>query len=214
MKRCCRHLCTALILMLSGFLLSCSDDDGKVGNLKLSFVDLQTDGEGNTTTMQTDDGQTFTVTNPLTRLRPDTTYRYVVYYELNAGGVRLASHVAAVAGKPATLSPAERVTHPVQVESIWRSGKYINLVLNIKGKDGGHTLGFIDNGISLAPSGTRYLDLQLYHNAHNDREAYFHNVYASCLLRSYDDRLRPGRDSILFSVCQYSDSATTFRLPF
>lgn len=214
MKRCGFRLCMILALIFSGFLLSCSDEDKKVGNLKMSFVDLLTDSEGNATTMQTDDGTKYKITNPPTHLQPDTTYRYVAYYEQTANEVHLSSNAPAVTGSPNTLNPADKMTDPVQVESIWRSGKYINLVLNIKGKNGHHTIGFIDNGINSSPSGIKYLNLELYHNANNDMEAYFHNVYASCQLAHYHTQLLSGRDSIRFTIKQYGGSSTIFRLPF
>lgn len=214
MKCCGVQIYIVLMLSFSVLLLSCSDEEKKFGNLRISFIDLLTDSEGNANIMQTDDGKEYNIINPPDHLRPDTTYRYVAYYEPTDGGVFLASNAPALSGSPTTTSPSNKVTDPVRMQSIWRSGKYINMVLNIKGKNVHHTIGFIDKGVITSPSGTGYLNLELYHCANNDMEAYFHNVYASCLLTSYNGRLLPGRDSILFTVKQYNKGKTIFRLSF
>ena len=77
--------------------------------------------------------------------------------------------------KPVTvdkLPEATAKTDPLDIQSVWKSGNYINLILLPMAKEKSHIFHFIDEGISNNGDGSRTLHLTLYHNQNGDYEAF------------------------------------------
>lgn len=203
-------LATLMLLVLA----SCSDDDGHAPNLQLTFADFLTDNEGTASVLQTDDGEQYPILNAPKGLRPDTVLRYICVFEKQSQGVRLSIHARALCAVPQILASDSVRTDSVNVQSIWRGGHYINLILKIKGRNGRHTLGFVAHNIRLENNGNRMLDIDLYHSSADDVEAFYRTAYLSCNLRPYADSLRHGTDSIRFHINEYGTGIQTYRLPF
>ena len=60
-------------------------------------------------------------------------------------------------------------TDPVAIQSIWRGGNYLNLILQVKVKDQKHGYHFIENKLE-NKDGEQTLYLTLYHDRNNDIE--------------------------------------------
>ena len=95
-------------------------------------------------------------------------------------------------------------TDPVAIQSIWRSGDYLNLIALAMVKDRTHEFHFIDNGITHNEDGTKTLNLTLYHDRHDDVEGFNRKVYLSVPLRTYADVLQKG-DKIIFTLNTYKE---------
>jgi hypothetical protein len=95
-------------------------------------------------------------------------------------------------------------THPVEVQSIWQSGSYLNLVLQIKVKDKQHELSFIDHGIVTNEDGTQTLTLTLFHDRKDDVEGFDEKHYLSVPLWYYQENLKQG-DHIVIHLNTYKE---------
>lgn len=98
-------------------------------------------------------------------------------------------------------------TDPLDIERIWRSGDYINMVLDVKAKDKTHIINFIDYGINENPDGSSTLSITLYHNQNGDYEAFTKKAYASVPLWPYKEKLKQG-DKIEITVNTYKEGIT------
>ena len=98
-------------------------------------------------------------------------------------------------------------TDPVDIQSIWRSGDYLNLIAEVKRKDQSHAFHFIEDSITTDTQGIRTLYLRLYHNSNHDYEAFTDPTYLSVPLRLYRDTLRTG-DKIRFYLNTYKEGIT------
>ena len=92
-------------------------------------------------------------------------------------------------------------TAPIQLLSLWKTPNYINLRFGIpKSFKGNHIIGWSFRGISSTHNGHRKLHLQLYHDAHADRNDYFEETYLSCPIQSFSQWLTPRVDSIALNI--------------
>ena len=66
-------------------------------------------------------------------------------------------------------------TDPVAIQSIWRGGNYLNLILQVKVKDQKHGYHFIENKLE-NKDGEQTLYLTLYHDRNNDIEGFNRKV--------------------------------------
>lgn len=198
-----------LCMLLSG---ACKEDNYVYPNVLTEFIDAQTDENGTLTHLITDKGEIYNIQERegLGGLVADTVYRSVSIYEPltdNTGSfqtVKLYQCRFILAQNPVPPSSFKDgiKTDPADIERIWRSGNYLNMILQVKIKDEKHTYHFIDEGIK-EENGIRILDLRLYHDNRNDYEAYTHQVYLSVPLTSYRDQLKEG-DKIRFSINTYN----------
>ena len=99
-------------------------------------------------------------------------------------------------------------TDPVSIQSIWRSGDYLNMVLQIMVKDQKHELSFIENGITTNADGTQTLTLTLYHDRKGDVEGFNEKQYLSIPLWHYQDILNKG-DQIVLQLNTYKEGMTS-----
>ena len=205
-------LYTFLLCLL---LTACKEETYVYPDVLTEFVDIQTDASGTITRLITDNGKRYAIQprEGLNGLRADTVYRTVsIYQPLSEGETpeaQLYSSRITVSPYPVKATEWEDsiYTDPVDIQSIWRSGNYLNLIAEVKRKDQDHTFHFIEDSISTDPQGIRTLYLRLYHNSNQDYEAFTDPTYLSVPLRHYQDTLRTG-DKIRFRIHTYKEGQT------
>lgn len=216
---------TILSFIFPLLLSACSDDDYVYPNVLTEMIDLQTDDTGTARYLITDGGTEWRIQSRtgLDGLVPDTVYRTVTMYApLTDSGATGTAGTTDATGKKALLYNTQLVaspipmpaakfkeikTDPVAIQSLWRGGNYLNMILQVKAKDQQHGYHFIEDKLE-DKDGKHTLYLTLYHDRNNDIEGFNRKVYLSVPLWAYADRLRPG-DSIVFSVNTYKEGMTS-----
>ena len=203
----------AIYIFLSAALLSaCGKEDYVYPNLITEMTCLKTDAEGFGTQIVTDQRIVWHLQegNRPDSLTADSTYRVVSRYApINETEAQAYAFWKVIAPLP---KPAEAYdiihTDPVSIQSIWRSGDYLNMVLHIKVKDQEHELSFIENGITSGYDGTQTLMLTLFHDRKGDVEGFDQKFYLSVPLWHYQDKLNKG-DQIVFQLNTYQEGTTS-----
>ena len=94
---------------------------------------------------------------------------------------------------------------PVKIQSIWRAGEYVNIILNVLVKDKSHKYSFIENSLSkIDDSDIKRLTITLYHDNNNDVLAFYRTVYLSIPLWAYKNILNKG-DEIEVNINTYDN---------
>ena len=203
----------AIYIFLSAALLSaCGKEDYVYPNLITEMTCLKTDAKGFGTQIVTDQGIIWHLQegNRPDSLTADSTYRVVSRFApINETEAQAYAFWKVIAPLP---KPAEAYdiihTDPVSIQSIWRSGDYLNMVLHIKVKDQEHELSFIENGITSGNDGTQTLMLTLFHDRKGDVEGFDQKFYLSVPLWHYQDKLNKG-DQIVFQLNTYQEGTTS-----
>ena len=186
-------------------------------DLITEMVCLKTNAEGFGTQIVTDEGKVWHLRegNQPDSLTADSTYRIVCRYapQTPLEGMNLEataySFLSVIAPIPLPASSFETIyTDPVSIQSIWRSGDYLNMILNIKIKEKGSKLAFIEDGISTGNDGKQTLSLTLFHNRNNDIEGFDQKYYLSVPLWHYQNILQKG-DTIVFNLNTYKEGMTS-----
>lgn len=201
------------ILLAAWFLASCSEEEDYVfPDLITEMVCLKTDANGCGTHFITDKGQTWHLQegNQPNKLTPDSTYRVVGRYApIGETDAQAYSFYQTISTLPKPESEYKSIhTDPVSIQSIWRSGDYLNMILPIQVKDQKHELAFIENGIAENADGTKTLTLTLYHDRKNDVEGFDEKFYLSIPLWHYRDKLNKG-DQIVLRLNTYEEGMTS-----
>lgn len=190
------------------FLGACKEDEYVYPNVISTFIDVTTDTSGTLQDLITDKGETLQILNRegLDGLTPDSTYRTVSIYEPKETDTQgnatalLYSCQLIIAVKPVTankLPDGIAKTDPLDIQSVWKSGNYLNLILLPMAKEKSHIFHFIEDGITDNEDGSRTLHLTLYHNQNGDYEAFTRKSYLSIPLWAYEGRLAQGDQVIL-----------------
>lgn len=204
-----------LCLLLAG---SCKEETYVYPNVITEFTDIQTDESGTITHLVADNGKRYAVQprEGLSGLHADTIYRTVSVYQFlteetnsSEAEVMLYSSKIVISPYPAKASEWKDsiYTDPVDIQSIWLSGNYLNLIAEVKRKDQAHAFHFIEDSISTDSQGVHTLYLRLFHNSNQDYEAFTDLTYLSVPLRNYQDILRTG-DKICFRIHTYKEGQT------
>ena len=190
------------------FMTACGEDEYVYPDLVTEFSCLTTDAKGYGTQIVTDKGKVWHLQegNRPNKLTPDSIYRVVSRFApIDDTYATAYSFWKVIAPIPQPESMYETIhTHPVEVQSIWQSGSYLNLVLQIKVKDKQHELSFIDNGIVTNEDGTQTLTLTLFHDRRDDVEGFDEEHYLSVPLWHYQDKLNRG-DQIIIHLNTYKE---------
>ena len=189
-------------------MTACGEDEYVYPDLVTEFSCLTTDTKGYGTQIVTDEGKVWHLQegNRPNKLTPDSTYRVVSRYApIDDTYATAYSFCKEIAPIPQPESMYETIhTHPVEVQSIWQSGSYLNLVLQIKVKDKQHELSFIDHGIVTNEDGTQTLTLTLFHDRKDDVEGFDEKHYLSVPLWYYQENLKQG-DHIVIHLNTYKE---------
>lgn len=209
-----RYLMICLALTAICCLSACKGDDDYVyPEVQTEFVCLQTDETGTGVRLQTDKGETYSIQSysGLEGLVPDTVYRAVSVFKLlpEVDEVQLYSCRSIVSPNPLRAGAFQTgiKTDPVDIQSLWLSGNYLNMVLLIPVKEGKHAFHFVDEGVEAANGGKKILDLRLYHDNNNDYAAFTNRAYLSVPLHKYKNLLDVG-DSICFRLNTLKEGQT------
>ena len=193
-------------------LTACGEEEYVYPDLITEFSCLTTDAKGFGTLIITDEGKTWNLKegNRPNKLTPDSTYRVVSRYApIDDTHATAYSFWKVISPIPQPENMYETIhTDPVSIQSIWRSGDYLNIILQIKVKDQKHDLDFIENGVAENPDGTKTLTLTLYHDRKNDVEGFDEKYYLSIPLWPYQDKLNKG-DQIVFQLNTYKEGMTS-----
>ena len=200
------------ILFAVVLLTACGEEEYVFPDLITEMSCLRTDSKGFGTQIITDEG---TIWYLQEGSRPDSLTADSLY--------RVVSRFAPVADSEAVaysfwkvISPLPKPENeygsihmdPVSIQSIWRSGDYLNMVLQVKVKDQEHELSFIDNGVVTNTDGSQTLTLSLFHDRKNDVEGFDQKFYLSVPLWHYQGKLNKG-DAIVFQLYTYKEGMTT-----
>lgn len=213
-----KNLIKAYCLFLAAILLnSCGEEEYVYPNLITEMVCLKTNTEGFGDQIITDEGKVWHLRegNQPDSLTTDSIYRVVCRYapqtppeSMNLEATAY-SFLSVIAPIPLPATSFETIhTDPVSIQSIWRSGNYLNMILNIKIKEKGSKLAFIEDGISTGDDGKRTLSLTLFHNRNNDIEGFDQKYYLSVPLWHYQNILQKG-DTIVFNLNTYKEGMTS-----
>ena len=190
------------------FLTACGEDEYVYPDLVTEFSCLTTDAKGYGTQIVTDEGKVWHLQegNRPNKLTPDSTYRVVSRFApIDDTYATAYSFWKAISPIPQPENMYETIhTDPASIQSIWKSGNYLNLILQIKVKDKQHELSFIDHGIVTNEDGTQTLTLTLFHDRKDDVEGFDEKHYLSVPLWYYQENLKQG-DHIVIHLNTYKE---------
>lgn len=200
------------ILFATVLMSACGEDEYVYPDLVTEMVCLHTDSEGFGTHFITDEGHVWNLQKESQpdELTADSAYRVVSRYApLNETDAKAYSFYKTISSIPKPESEYKSIhTDPVSIQSIWRSGDYLNMVLQVKVKDQKHELSFIENEITAHTDGTRTLTLTLYHDRKGDVEGFDEKCYLSVPLWHYEGKLNKG-DHIVLQLNTYKEGMTS-----
>lgn len=209
-----KSLTAILYLLLSLSVVACKEESYVYPSVLTEFIDLKTDENGTASQLITDNGESLRINHRegLDGLSRDSIYRTLSIYlpnEDDAQHVELYQCRLVTSPIPVTAEhfKDDVRTDPIDIQSIWKAGNYINMILLAKVKLWPHFYHFIHQGIQRHTDGKRTLLLQLYHNQNSDETAFTEKVYLSVPLWSYADSLSAG-DSIRFRINTFKEGET------
>lgn len=206
-----------LLLLCILLISSCKKDEYVYPSVLTEFVDIETDNSGKLSYINCDNGDKYLINerSGLEGFKSDSIYRALSIFEPSENSnenttATLYSCQFVVSVIPSTENkfPKGIKTDPLDIDRIWYSGNYINLVLDIMAKDKPHALNFIDNGITNNNDGSKILNITIYHDQNNDYKAYTKKAYASIPLWPYKETLTKG-DKIIIHINTYKEGNTT-----
>lgn len=199
------------ILFAVVLLTACGEEEYVYPDLITEMSCLKTNAEGFGVQIITDNGTVWNLKegNRPDSLTADSVYRVVSRFAPVADSEAVAySFWKVISPLPKPESECESIhLDPVDIQSIWQSGDYLNMVLQVMVKDKEHELSFIDNGITSNANGTQTLHLTLYHHRKDDVEGFMQKYYLSVPLWHYEGKLNKG-DTIVFELYTYKEGMT------
>ena len=199
------------ILFAVVLLTACGEEEYVYPDLITEMSCLKTNAEGFGVQIITDNGTVWNLKegNRPDSLTADSVYRVVSRFAPVADSEAVAySFWKVISPLPKPESEYESIhLDPVDIQSIWQSGDYLNMVLQVMVKDKEHELSFIDNGITSNTNGTQTLHLTLFHHRKDDVEGFMQKYYLSVPLWHYEGKLNKG-DTIVFELYTYKEGMT------
>ena len=199
------------ILFAVVLLTACGEEEYVFPDLITEMSCLKTNAEGFGVQIITDNGSVWNLKegNRPDSLTADSVYRVVSRFAPVADSEAVAySFWKVISPLPKPKSEYESIhLDPVDIQSIWQSGDYLNMVLQVMVKDKEHELSFIDNGITSNANGTQTLHLTLFHHRKDDVEGFMQKYYLSVPLWHYEGKLNKG-DTIVFELYTYKEGMT------
>ena len=199
------------ILFAVVLLTACGEEEYVYPDLITEMSCLKTNAEGFGVQIVTDNGTVWNLKegNRPDSLTADSVYRVVSRFAPVADSEAVAySFWKVISPLPKPESEYESIhLDPVDIQSIWQSGDYLNMVLQVMVKDQEHELAFIDKGITSDYNGTQTLHLTLLHHRKDDVEGFMQKYYLSVPLWHYQGKLNKG-DTIVFELYTYKEGMT------
>lgn len=195
---------------------SCKKDEYVYPSVLTEFADIKTDNHGKLSYINSDNGNIYQIKDRsgLEGFTPDSIYRTLSIFEpLTDESENMAAtlyscqFVISIIPTTEDKFPHGIKTDPLDIDRIWRSGNYVNMVLDIMAKDKSHILNFVDNGITNNNDGTKSFNITVYHDQNGDYEAFTKKAYASVPLWQYHDIIKEG-DKIIIHINTYKEGKT------
>ncbi len=202
-------------LLLTLCLAACEDNETPLPAYVTELAELQTDADGMARRLRQDNGGNLTIINAhdIKPLVADTLYRVqVMYVKGDDEAVTVTDLRSVISPQPRKFKAEEMKRDPLQLDALWRSGRYVNFSISLLTAGNAHTFAFADNGIRRRTDGSHLLRIELYHNQNNDPEHYTRQTILSCPLYEYENVLVKGRDSVEVTVTTHQGRSVT-RLP-
>lgn len=200
MKSLCRIF---LLLGLLVFFSACEEDQEALSALRQDFAELYTNALGQGERLRCDDGTLLTVLNKPVGLTRDSIYRVCAMYIEEPQGITLRGLSYVLSPCPQRFSSQPVKRDPLTVKALWRSSRYVNLLLALQTAGGSHRFAFVDNGVESKPGGYKIARVELYHDQNGNAEFYTREAYLSCPVWPYEGTLQAGRDSVELTVNTY-----------
>ena len=219
----CQLSIPGLIFCLLALLCSCqqTEDDYRYPSVVTDYACIISNAAGQADQLLLDNGRSYpiSITDELLEankgippyFKGDTICRVISVYELVAAEqADTIAHLYAMSktasDKPIPLPEGEELyQHPVYLQSIWLSGGFLNMVLEIKALNGKHSVGFVDT----TPEGMQGKEFTFYHKVISDVESYRQNFYGSIHLAPFSQQLQQG-DTLRFVVNTYDTGNTSY----
>ncbi len=210
------------MLAMALLCASCSDEgnDGSAYPPVLTeLVDIHVCSEGYIDYIVADAGDSYVAENRVKaeKLTANALYRALCVYEKTVSsssdkGARLYSVKLVMSDKPTPVAEVkgEIKTDPLNVQSVWRGGTYLNLALLPMAQSVSHTYGIIEESHVSGEAGQK-LYLKLHHSQNGDYEAYQQAAYLSIQLKDY--AMHAG-DSIFITINTYKDGLKTWGVAY
>lgn len=196
-----------LFLLFPLAFSACSDDEETWASYRQDLVCLATDASGCVATLTRDDGAILQVSNTISGLQADSTYRALALYveQTEAAKAKIYDYATVLAPEPKVYSEETFVTDPLTVVSCWKGGNYINLHLSLLGTvDVVHYLGFHVQDYVVNTDLSYTLHVALLHDQNNDPLSYTRQTYICLPLSSLSSLLRENLDSLALHVHTFS----------
>lgn len=204
--------------------LGACKDDYTYPNVLTELTEVQTNAQGRIKQLTTDRGETFIVSeqSAANKFTADSLYRMLTVFEPIEGEVDQirvysARPVFSKIPQPEFFFKEGIKTDPVDIQSIWRSGNYLNMILCVQTKDHPHKFHFVNHGIKTygnsRTSGQNVLELTFYHDRGKDYEAFTTKYIFSIPLKGYESKMKKG-DKIRFSLNTYKEGLVTREFDF
>lgn len=186
-------------------LLGCREEESIYPPVRTEILSVSTDAEGCVDRLWPDYAESYFVENhaDFPHLVPDSLYRALAIYEITDAENRVAYvySLGSIFSSPPIQGWEGKIkTDPVDVQSIWMSGDYLNMVLLVKSQNKEHAFHCIETA-----DGQR-LHFQFYHDRQGDAEAYTKKAYFSIPLKAYKTR----HASFLFSINTHKEGVKTY----
>ena len=174
---------SALATVIS--LNSCKDDREPVETMLSGFMTGYTDSKGYISSLKDDMGNSYKVNNKLEKLKPDTLVRVVTTIALDdekqARILQVAYPISYTAPKDKILHDSMRIKDPIQIESIYIGGGFLNVNIGIKVQKEGTKHSLIYSQLESPDK----LKFTFYHNSYGDKPVYTKYAYVSIPLSGY-----------------------------
>lgn len=170
------------------------------------FVNAYTDPNGYICVIGNDRGKRF-MTSDTVRLLPDTVFRRLMVYAVNAdsSSATIFSHYNVIASLPERPSPADKCSDPVSVRSVWISGGWMNLTIEVKALDKKHRIYAIDQ------SDSTKVAFLIYHDENGDIRSHTKKAYMSIPLDYYFETLSVN-DTVSLSYINYENDTVKYQI--
>jgi hypothetical protein len=183
---------SAVSLFFLFCLLSCGHNEEPYPAIITEFSNIRSNIDGVLVSFTTDRDQTFRIANRLAGYDTCSTYRAVCGYVANSDSVATVYQLyGAWYLRDSTSIPLRQ--DPVEVLSVWRTRRYLNMQLSSRTQGGRQYWGFRVDSVQAS-----HVYLSLYHNQNDDVASYPSDVYASLPLDSVK-ALKTG-DSLSFTA--------------
>lgn len=191
------------ILAALTLCMACGDEQETYPSILTEMADAYVDAEGILYKIETDRGQSYTLTNPQQGFKPESIYRTLSGFVPQTDGSATLYQMKGV--HILRDSTAIGRKDPTGILSAWRAGRYINLHLQPKTQGGTHYWGFTVDSVA---QGKTWIGL--HHKQNSDPLSYTQDLYASIPVDSI--KAAQAGDSLIMTVATFNGLKTwTFK---